>query len=419
MYKLPFCTFILHKSIRRLLHRQVIKKGMEEGTDTDTMEQSPSKGRKRSPSKGRDRKESLSLNRRHKDRRERKTKSPNTVRYRQENAAHSDSIDVSLSSETDSERGRPAMVYHLKHILKPPKFDGVRSFKNFWAQFCNCVKHNKWNRQQQLAYLRSALEGETASILLDYGDEVTGSLTQLSATLKKRFDGKALADKYRIEIRNWKRRPKKTLQALHANIRRMAALYFPSVKHQIQKVMATDYFLNALRDPELALKTRERNPENLDAVLRIALQLKVWTKDSYRLQQKETPRPTENKKSRKITKTCQPSALKKKNKALQKKIAKAKKTVEDIKKAKAETKKDMEKTRKKMAELKARTARPPPVTYAGDVAGNVREPPLCFRCEDVGHYIRACPNRLPGGTAPRTYAPTTRSEPIPNVRPIA
>jgi len=65
----------------------------------------------------------------------------------------------------------------------------------------------------------------------------------------------------------------------------MAALDFPSVKHQIQKVMATDYFLDVLENPELALKIQERNPENLDAALRIALQLKVWTKDSYRLQE--------------------------------------------------------------------------------------------------------------------------------------
>jgi len=41
----------------------------------------------------------------------------------------------------------------------------------------------------------------------------------------------------------------------------------------------------------------------------------------------------ENKKSKEITKTDQPSALEKKNEALQKKIAKAKKIIENIKKA--------------------------------------------------------------------------------------
>ena len=89
--------------------------------------------------------------------------------------------------------------------------------------------------------------------------------------------------------------------------------------------MATDYFLDALENPELGLKIRERNPEVLDAALAIALQSEVWTKDSYRLQQVETPRPTESKKSKKITKPSQPFVLEKKNGVLEKKVSRSKK----------------------------------------------------------------------------------------------
>ena len=49
-----------------------------------------------------------------------------------------------------------------------------------------------------------------------------------------------------------------------------------------RKVIASDYFLDALGDPDLALKIRERQPENL-AAFRIASQLKVWNRDSNRL----------------------------------------------------------------------------------------------------------------------------------------
>ena len=85
----------------------------------------------------------------------------------------------------------------------------------------------------------------------------------------------------------------------------------------------------------------------------------------------------------------------------------AKKTIEDIKKTEAKKKKEMEETRKKMAELKARTARPPPVVYAGDAGENERKLPRCFRCEEIRHYISNCPNRLPGGIAPVHIPPTT------------
>jgi len=40
-----------------------------------------------------------------------------------------------------------------------------------------------------------------------------------------------------------------------------------------------DSFLNALGDPELAFKIRERQPADLDSALHIALQLEAWTKE--------------------------------------------------------------------------------------------------------------------------------------------
>jgi len=43
--------------------------------------------------------------------------------------------------------------------------------------------------------------------------------------------------------------------------------------------MACDYFIDALDEPNFALKVRERLPGDLDSALRIALQLEVWTKD--------------------------------------------------------------------------------------------------------------------------------------------
>ena len=43
--------------------------------------------------------------------------------------------------------------------------------------------------------------------------------------------------------------------------------------------MACDYFIDALDDPDFALKVRERSSKDLDSALRVALQLEVWSKD--------------------------------------------------------------------------------------------------------------------------------------------
>ena len=82
----------------------------------------------------------------------------------------------SSSSSSDDENTKTSSLTHPKHMLKPPKFDGVASFETFWAQFKNCAEHNKWDRTQKLVYLKSSLDKEVANVLWDYGKEVTESL---------------------------------------------------------------------------------------------------------------------------------------------------------------------------------------------------------------------------------------------------
>jgi len=186
-------------------------------------------------------------------------------------------------------------------VLKPPKFDGKASFESFWAQFQNCAQHNKWTRDKQLVYLKNALEKDAANVLWDYGTEITESLSRLTKTLKMRFGGENFAEKNRIELRNRRRSPTETLTDLHIDIRRLSALAYPETDHNTREVISMDYFIDALGDPELGLKIRERHPKDLDGALHIALQLEVWHKDSERLQLALPKLIADNKKLREIT----------------------------------------------------------------------------------------------------------------------
>jgi len=211
--------------------------------------------------------------------------------------------DNGSGSSPSSEDEETAAIAKLKHLLKPPKLDGVKLFETFWAQFKNCAKHNQWNKRQKLVYLRTSLEEDVANILWDYGEEVTESLSSLTKTLKRRFGGKVQADKYRIETRNRRRKTEESLQSLHVDIRRLAALAFPSLDHQTRETISCDYFLDALADPDFVLKVRERHPEDLDSALRIALQLEVWTKEVDRLRSEKMQEKSEVKRTREVTKT--------------------------------------------------------------------------------------------------------------------
>jgi len=143
------------------------------------------------------------------------------------------------------------------------------------AQFNNCAQHNKWNRAEKLAYLRNALDSEAANVLWDYGTEITDSLSGLTKILESRFRGKAISEKHRIELRNRICKRDETLQSLHNDIRRLATLAYPGVQPHTRDVITGDYFLDALGNPDLSLKVRERRPEDLDAALRITLEWEV------------------------------------------------------------------------------------------------------------------------------------------------
>ena len=113
-------------------------------------------------------------------------------------------------------------------------------------------------------------------MLWDYGDEVTKSFSKLTDTLKQRFGGRAFADKHRIELKNRRRRKDETLQNLHADIRRLAVLAFPTADYETCKTMATDAFLDALGDFDLFMRIRYRQPTTLDAA---PLLMEVWSKN--------------------------------------------------------------------------------------------------------------------------------------------
>ena len=93
---------------------------------------------------------------------------------------------------------------------------------------------------------------------------------------------------------------------MHVDIRRLAALAFPKVERKARESIACDHFLDALDDPELALKIRERQPSDLDSALQIALQMEVWTTDTTRLKEAKSDR-VEPKRAREISHPSEPT----------------------------------------------------------------------------------------------------------------
>ena len=61
-------------------------------------------------------------------------------------------------------------------------------------------------------------------------------------------------------------------------------LTFPTIAYSERERISCEYFVDALNDPDLILRVRdrERDPKSLDEALRIAQKLELWKKDSER-----------------------------------------------------------------------------------------------------------------------------------------
>ena len=204
-----------------------------------------------------------------------------------------DTIQEDSSSDSDSPTVLPS-TQPRQHI-KPPRYNGTTLFEEFYARFENCAQYNRWSRSDKLYHLRNALIEEAGQVLFDSGPEITNSLSKLVKLLKSRYGGSAHSDKYKMELRTRTRGDDESLQSLHRDIRRMMVLAYPSMDTSAREVLAVEYFMNSLRDADLVHKLREKTPSTLDEVLKFALQLEVWAKESAQRRKEEKDKSNKEK----------------------------------------------------------------------------------------------------------------------------
>lgn len=183
----------------------------------------------------------------------------------------------------------PESDHSPRRRIKIREFDGKGSFETFYEHFQICAQYNRWREVDRLAHLKSALVGDAGQLLWDTPPTETDTVDKLVQLLRNRFGGAKQVDKYRMELRLRRRQPEETLSQLHQSIRCLMALAHPTLKADERETIACDYFVDALDDPDFALKVRERAPSTLDDALRISLQLEAWNRDAQRQRGERQP----------------------------------------------------------------------------------------------------------------------------------
>jgi len=174
-----------------------------------------------------------------------------------------------LDNRGDRMRSRPTP-------MKPGKFDGTGSLESFLAQFEVCCRHNRWSAVDKVDFLRCALEKAATQLLWDFGARQDVSYEELVGRLRERYGTEGQAETFRAQLYYRRQRAEETLSDLLHEIRRLVVLAYPVPSNETTAIIARDAFLEAMRDRELSLKVREREPKNLDEAYRTALRLEAY-----------------------------------------------------------------------------------------------------------------------------------------------
>ncbi len=134
--------------------------------------------------------------------------------------------------------------------MKPPIFDGLVSWSVYKRQFEAAARINNWTRDEEKATaLVLALRGKASELLQTIPDQRDyGAIVK---AIELRYGDEHMQEVFRVQLKTRQQKPGESLQELEADIERLAHLSYPSATQEILDVIATDAFIDAIRDPEL------------------------------------------------------------------------------------------------------------------------------------------------------------------------
>jgi len=154
------------------------------------------------------------------------------------------------------------------------KYDGTTCLETFLARFDKCVKYMGRDEEDQQFNLSVSLEGAAGQILWDV--ESCSTVEETIGLLQNRFGNVNQAERFRAELRAKRRRPGESLQQLYQDVSRLMSLAYPGLTSDLSNIVARDAFLEALGDNALRVRILEKEPTDLDSALKIACRLAAY-----------------------------------------------------------------------------------------------------------------------------------------------
>ena len=155
--------------------------------------------------------------------------------------------------------------------IKPTKFNGKGDLEDYLTQFLAIAKFHGWSDEKKVVILMSKLEGEALSVAAVLREP---TFSQLVKQLKENFscEQQELAA---IKLQNRVQLKDESLESLALDIQKLTRYAYVAADERTRNFMARNSFVEAILDPYIRDKLRDKNLPTLQECLQEARRVKA------------------------------------------------------------------------------------------------------------------------------------------------
>jgi hypothetical protein len=140
---------------------------------------------------------------------------------------------------------------------------------------------NRWSRENKALYLAGCLSKGARSVLNDLAPADRYDYDKLDEALKERYGTEDQAELFKAKLRSRTKGKEESLQELAHDIRRLVRLAYPGAAIRMHDDLTKDQFIEALGDGEIRWSVFQARPKNITEALKVAMELEAF-KESER-----------------------------------------------------------------------------------------------------------------------------------------
>jgi hypothetical protein len=157
--------------------------------------------------------------------------------------------------------------------VKLSTYDGKTAWSVYKTQLDVVSAANSWDNITKAFQLAAALRGEAADILQTLPVDKRADFQSLTGALELRFGESHLKDFNRLQLKSRRQKAGETLQELAAEIEKLSQLAFSECPTDVRDGLALQYFVDAIRDPEIQQALRIADNKDLKSALVYAMKI--------------------------------------------------------------------------------------------------------------------------------------------------